>query len=146
MFKSGQIVTIIKEGRGNKDKLLYQKNYLTNLQEEYILRIDNKDYLLEYKDGRLVKDEVGNILTVNPDLLKRVYNSQTKELKIGDKITFLDTLLPFKRYGDTMTSIYMTTFKGRECIISHINEDNTFRIKEDDKEYSFSRGMTKEYN
>ena len=71
-------------------------------------------------------------------------NKTRRELKVGDKVTFLETLYPFKKFGEIIVSTYMASFKGTQCTISHINQDNTFKIKEDERGYSFSRDMIKE--
>lgn len=145
MLKNGQVITIINEKRAN-EKGLKVENHIKALQgKQFILRIKEGKHFLEFFDGRLVVDEKGDIADINSSLLIKVENPKVKELKVGDKVTFLDVLSPFKRYGETIASMYMASFKGRQCTISHINEDNTFEIKEDDKNFSFSRGMTKEY-
>lgn len=145
MLQNGQIIRIMSERELNEKGLSFKSN-LNNLQDkEFILRINEDGCLLEHIDGRLVEDEDGEILSIDISLITKAENTKIKELKVGDKITFLDTLLPFKRYGDILATMYITTFKGRECKVTHINNDNTFRIEEDDNEYSFSRGMTKEY-
>ena len=140
MFKNGQIVSIINNSE------IENNTTLMNLQdEELILRINNDNFLLEHLNGQLVKDEYGKEVIVSPQLLKKVENPKVKELKVGDKVTFLDVLSPFKRYGETIASTYMASFKGKQCTVSYINEDNTFKIEEDNKGYLFSRGMTKDY-
>ena len=140
MFKNGQIVSIINNSE------IENNTTLMNLQdEELILRINNDNFLLEHLNGQLVKDEYGKEVIVSPQLLKKVENPNAKELKVGDKVIFLDIISPFKRYGETIASTYMASFKGKQCTVSYINEDNTFKIEEDNKGYLFSRGMTKDY-
>lgn len=148
MFKSGQIVKIVNE-KEFKEKGLCIPTYIQNfIGEDLIVKYSNENYsILEFIDGEVIINETnGEDLKFHNIFLKISENNNIKELKVGDKISFLDNLSPFRRYGDIMTSPYMSSFRGKQCTISSINKDNTFNIKEDTHKCCFSRGMTNEYS
>lgn len=63
-------------------------------------------------------------------------------IKEGDKIIFKDDLFMYKRFGGTIVTPYMATFRDKEATIRYVS-GNYFFIKEDRLSFKFSKDMIK---